>query len=251
MGRAPRIRLPWAYRACVVIAKTAVVPLTRRVWRGTEHLDRPGGVVVCANHLSHVDFLVLAHFLYDNGRPPFFLAKESVFRTPVLGRLAALAGQIPVYRNTGRAVEAYRTAVGAIRAGKTVPIYPEGTITRDPQLWPMTGKTGAARIALETGCPVIPVAQWGPQEIMAPYSGRLRPFPRKTVTVLAGPPVDLTDLQGRPVTGEVVREATDRIVADIVRLLEELRGEPAPVERYDLRRQGDGRGPGAVAGGRA
>ena len=66
-------------------------------------------------------------------------------------------------------------------------IYPEGTITKDPDLWPMIGKTGAARVALETGCPVIPIAQWGPQEILAPYSKRLRLLPPKTVHVLAGP----------------------------------------------------------------
>ncbi|AKT52274.1 lysophospholipid acyltransferase family protein [Arsenicicoccus sp. oral taxon 190] len=238
MGRQPKVRLPWAYRVCVAIAKSGVVPLVRRDWRGAEHLDRPGGVVVCGNHLSHLDFLMLAHFLYDNGRPPFFLAKDAAFRVPFFGWLITKAQQIPVYRNTGRAVEAYRAAIAAIRAGRTVPIYPEGTITRDPQMWPMTGKTGAARIALETGCPVIPVAQWGIQEVMAPYSGRLRLWPRRTVHVLAGPPVDLDDLQGQPVTGEVVREATDRIIADIVRLLEELRGEPAPAERYDLRRRG-------------
>ncbi|WP_037215760.1 MULTISPECIES: lysophospholipid acyltransferase family protein [Arsenicicoccus] len=239
MGRSPRVRLPWAYRVCVAIAKSGVVPLTRRDWRGAEHLDRPGGVVVCCNHVSHLDFIMLAHFLYDNGRPPFFLAKDAAFRVPFFGRLIGQAGQIPVYRNTGRAIEAYRAAITAIQQGKTVPIYPEGTITRDPRMWPMTGKTGAARIALETGCPVIPVAQWGVQELLAPYSGKLRPFPRKTMRVLAGPPVDLSDLQGRPVTGEVVREATDRIMRDVIGLLEQLRGETAPPTRYDMRRHGE------------
>ena len=57
----------------------------------------------------------------------------------------------------------YDAAVAAVRKGECVVVYPEGTLTRDPAQWPMTGKSGAARIALETGCPVIPVGQWGPQ----------------------------------------------------------------------------------------
>lgn len=242
----PHIRLPLAYRACVVIAKSGVLPLTHHHWEGTEHLAQPSGVIVCGNHISQVDVFCIAHALYDNGRPPFFLAKDSLFRLPFFGRLIGWAGQIPVYRGTGRAVEAYRAAVDAVNAGKTVPIYPEGTITKDPDLWPMTGKTGAARIALETRKPVIPFAQWGPQEIMAPYSGKFRPFPKKTMRVLFGPPVDLSDLYDQPATGEVVREATDRIMAAITGLLEQLRGEPAPAQRYDSRtaraegREGDG-----------
>jgi 1-acyl-sn-glycerol-3-phosphate acyltransferase len=114
-----------------------------------------------------------------------------------------------------------------------VGIYPEGTITKDPDLWPMIGKTGAARVALETGCPVIPIAQWGPQEILAPYSKRLRLLPPKTVHVVAGPAVDLTDLRGRPVTAEVLRAASGRIVDAITAQLAELRGELPPPTRYD------------------
>lgn len=240
MTSSPRVRLPLAYRLCVVIAKAAAVPLMRRDWRGAEHLDRPGGIIVCPNHISHVDFIATAHFLYDNGRPPFYLAKSTLFEIPVVGRLLKAARQIPVHRNTGRAADAYREAVSRVQQGATVPLYPEGTITRDPGVWPMTAKTGAARIALETRCPVIPLAQWGAQEIMPPYAGRLRLFPIKTMHLLAGPPVDLDDLSDRPVTAEVLREATDRIMAAIIVQLEELRGEKAPVERYDLRQhQGD------------
>lgn len=236
-SRVPRVRLPLAYRVCVAIAKAGVVPLTRHEWRGLEHLEQPSGVIVCGNHISQVDVFCIAHALYDNGRPPFFLAKDSLFRIPFFGKLIGWADQIPVYRNTGRAVEAYRAAVAAVNSGKTVPVYPEGTITKDPDLWPMTGKTGAARIALETRAPVIPFAQWGPQEIMPPYSGQFRPFPLKTLQVVFGPPVDLSDLYDQPRTGEVVREATDRIMARITDLLEELRGEQAPAERFDLRKQ--------------
>jgi 1-acyl-sn-glycerol-3-phosphate acyltransferase len=117
-------------------------------------------------------------------------------------------------------------------------VYPEGTITRDPDLWPMIGRTGVARIALETGCPVIPCAQWGAHELLPPYSKRPHLLPRKVNRVRAGPPVDLADLQGKPVTSEVLRLATDRIMSAIAEQLGELRGQPAPATRFDPRRSG-------------
>lgn len=235
MVTTPKVRLPLAYKVCVVIAKSFAVPMAKREWRGAEHLNQPSGIIVCPNHISQIDPFVVAHFLYDNGRPPFFLAKEAVFRIPVLGRLLTAAQQIPVYRNTGRARDAYDAGLAALRQGKTVPCYPEGTITKDPDLWPMTPKTGAARMALATKLPVIPVAQWGANELMPPYSGSFKPLPRKTVRVLAGPPVDLTDLYDRPMTTEVLREASERIVTEVTRLLEELRGQTAPAGRFDAR----------------
>jgi hypothetical protein len=145
---------------------------------------------------------------------------------------------IPVFRESGQAADAFRAAVDAVRQGKCVAIYPEGTLTRDPGMWPMAGKTGAARVALETRCPVIPVAQWGPQEILGRYQKRIRLFPRKTMHVRAGPPVDLSDLYGEPLTAPVLREATERIMAAITRELEVLRGEKAPADRFDARRHG-------------
>ena len=82
------------------------------------------------------------------------------------------AEQIPVYRMTTDASQAFDAAVEAVQEGECVVVYPEGTITRQPDLWPMTGKTGAARIALAAGVPVVPVAQWGAHQILAPYAKR-------------------------------------------------------------------------------
>ena len=209
--------------------------ITRRDWRGAEHLPPTGGFVVSPNHISYADPLAFAHFLYDNGHPPYFLAKESVFRIPVIGRILRGADQIPVYRGTSQAVEAFRAAVAAVGEGKCVPIFPEGTLTRDPGLWPMTGRTGAARVALTTRCPVIPVAQWGPQDLLAPYGKRPHLFPRRTMHVWAGPAVDLSDLYAQPIDRATLQEATDRIVTAITGLLEQIRGEKAPVRRFDPR----------------
>jgi 1-acyl-sn-glycerol-3-phosphate acyltransferase len=211
--------------------------LTRRDWRGTEHIP-DGGAVVVVNHISHFDPLAFAHFLYDTGRLPRFLAKEAVFRVRFVGRVLRGARQIPVFRESGEAARAYSAAVEAVRAGELVAIYPEATITRDPGLWPMMGKTGAARVALETGAPVIPVAQWGPHELLAPYAKRPRLFPRRTMHVWAGPPVDLSDVAGRPIDAVLLREVTERFMAAITALLEEIRGETAPPVRFDPRGSG-------------
>jgi 1-acyl-sn-glycerol-3-phosphate acyltransferase len=218
--------------------RALLMVFTRRDWKGAENFPTSGGFVVCPNHLSHVDPFVFAHFLYDNGHPPFFLGKSGVFEIPVIGRLLTAAQQIPVRRGTSHAAEAFSAAVAAVQDGKCVPIFPEGTLTRDPQIWPMTGKTGAARVALTTQCPVIPVAQWGPQEIQAPYAKALHLFPLKTMRMLAGPPVDLSDLYDRPMSTATLREATDRILDTITRQLETIRGEQAPPTRFDSRTAG-------------
>ena len=228
---------PRAYRGVVKVLRPVLMAVTKRHWSGVENLPRTGGFVVCPNHVSYTDFLALAHLMYDSGRPVFFLGKSGLFETPVIGRIITAADQIPVYRGTERAVDAYRAAVQAVRDGKAVAMYPEGTLTRDPGVWPMKGKTGAARVALETRCPVIPIAMYGPEQLLAPYSSRLRLFPRKTMRIVVGSPVFLDDLYGRA-DADAAREATDRIMAAITRQLAEVRGEDAPAEAYDARKEG-------------
>jgi 1-acyl-sn-glycerol-3-phosphate acyltransferase len=236
-------KLGFWFLLAVMLLRPFMLLLTRRDWQGVEHLNaevRPDGtqegIVVCPNHISWFDPLECAHVLYDSGRPPRFLGKEAVFRIPVAGRIITGAGQIPVYRETANAAESVRDAIAAVRRGECVVVYPEGTITRDPQLWPMTGRTGAARIALETGAPVIPMAQWGAQEVIRPYTNEFRILPRKTMRVRIGPAVDLDDLRGRPIDAAVLHAATERIVAAITAQLELIRGETAPTERFDLKR---------------
>jgi 1-acyl-sn-glycerol-3-phosphate acyltransferase len=233
---------------CIGVLRPPLRLLTRRDWRGGEHVPRTGGCVIAVNHVSEFDPLSVAHFVYDNGRLPHFLGKAEVFDVPLLGRLLRSAGQIPVYRESADASQAFSAAVEAVRAGECVGIYPEATLTRDPDLWPMVGKTGAARVALETGAPVVPIAQWGPQQLLGPYAKRPTLFPRATMHVWAGPPVDLAEFQGRPIDGPLLRQVTERIMAAITELLEDIRGEQAPDVRFDLRgtelpRTGNPRGP--------
>ncbi len=227
----------WAFTTAVALVKPTLLALTRREWHDGLKIPAAGGCVVAMNHLSHVDPLTYGHFIYDHGRIVRYLAKQEVFEMPFVKTIAVNAGQIPVARLSSDASKSFDAAVEAVREGQLVAFYPEGTITRDPELWPMRGKTGAARVALETGCPVIPIGQWGVQELLPPY-GRPDVFPRKTIKVKAGDPVDLADLQGLPLTNEVLREATDRIMAAITGLVEDLRGEKAPTERFDPRQAG-------------
>jgi 1-acyl-sn-glycerol-3-phosphate acyltransferase len=227
-----------AFGICVAIVEPLLRLLTRPRWIDGTKIPVEGGCVVASNHVSHIDPFTFAHFIYGHGRIVRFLAKAEVLDLPVVGRLIRATGQIPVRRLTSDASQAFTAAVQAVEEGKCVVVYPEGTITRDPGLWPMTGKTGAARIALASGVPVIPVAQWGPQDILAPYARRPRLFPRKTVTVKAGDPVPLDDLRALQPTPAVLRQATDRIMDAITRELEDIRGEQAPAERFDPRARG-------------
>lgn len=237
-GAVPGTKRGWAMSLCVALLRPPMTWITRRDWRGGEHIPAEGGCVLAANHVSEFDPLPFAHFVYDHGRLPRFLGKAEVFAVPVVGAILRNAGQIPVYRKSADASQAFSAAVAAVREGEAVVVYPEGTISKDPGLWPMVGKTGAARVALTTGCPVIPCAQWGPQEILAPYARRPRVFPRKEMRIRAGAPVDLDDLMGVAITPAVLADATSRIIDAITALVEDIRGEQAPPERFDPRKAG-------------
>ncbi|MEV7012753.1 lysophospholipid acyltransferase family protein [Streptosporangium sp. NPDC051022] len=222
----------WPSRFWVAVAVTIVKPiswlLVRKDWRGGDRLPRTGGIILATNHLSWLDPVLLAHYLYDNGRWPTILAKSGLFSVPLLGHMVRELMAVPVERGSADAARSLAEAERRIADGACVLFYPEGTCTRDPLLWPMEGKTGAARLALATGARVIPVAHWGAQEILPYGAKRPRLWPRKTFRVLTGPPVDLSKYEGQPLHADVLREATADIMAAITAQLAELRGEKAP-----------------------
>ena len=226
----------WAWSTVVVIVKPTLLATTKHDWIDGEKIPATGGCVVAVNHISHLDPMTLGWFLYEHGRLVRYLAKEALWHTPLLKYIVKDAGQIPVARMTDGAASAFDAAVEAIHAGECIGVYPEGTITKDPDGWPMRGKTGAARIALATGCPVIPIGQWGAQDILPAYSMRPHLIPRKTAHYKVGDPVDLDDLRDKPITDEVLHEATDRIMAAITALVQDLRGEHG--SRRTLRPEG-------------
>jgi 1-acyl-sn-glycerol-3-phosphate acyltransferase len=199
-----------------------------------EKLPKHGAFIVSPNHYSEIDPVMIGIVTWKLGRLPRFLAKESLFRVPVVGWFLRKSGQVPVSRGGAARGSAPLDAAQKIAdEGRIVVIYPEGSLTRDPDMWPMRGKTGAARMALETGIPVIPIAHWGTQQVMARYAKKISFFPRKTIAVKVGDPVDLSAFEGRPLDAATLNEATAVIMDAITRLLEDLRGETAPAERWD------------------
>jgi 1-acyl-sn-glycerol-3-phosphate acyltransferase len=141
-------RIGFWYRLTVTVVRPASAVLTKRDWRGMANIPTEGGVIIAANHLSYVDPMTFGHFVYATGRTPRFLAKSALFEAPVIKYVVRGAHQIPVYRGTSDAAQALSAAVEALRQGECVLIYPEGSATRDPDVWPMRARTGVARLAL-------------------------------------------------------------------------------------------------------
>jgi 1-acyl-sn-glycerol-3-phosphate acyltransferase len=123
-------------------------------------------------------------------------------------------------------------------AGHTIAIFPEGTLTREPDLWPMRGKTGAVRLALETNVPVYPIAHWGSEQILPQYGSKFRPGFWKPVDIVVGDEIDLSRFRGKKLTSAEVHQATEIVMTEITHLVEGLRGQLAPRELWDPIRAG-------------
>jgi 1-acyl-sn-glycerol-3-phosphate acyltransferase len=203
-----------------------------------QYLPRTGPVIVAPNHFSEVDPFVIGMVIWKLGRAPRYLTKASLFKVPVLRWLLRVSEQIPVERMGTRGVDSLTTANHIVDRKLLVVVYPEGTLTRDPDLWPMRGKTGAVRLALAADAPLIPVAHWGTQKIMPRYGKRMSLFPRKDVEVRFGPPVDLSAYRGRPLNSTMLAEATELLMVAITDLVADMRGETPPAERWDPARKG-------------
>lgn len=224
-----------------LLAAIALPPLglaVRYRFHHRERMPQSGAFVLAPNHYSEIDPLVIGAAVWKLGRAPRFLAKASLFKNPVLGWLLRTSGQIPVERAGSKSHRALRAAEELVEKGRMVVVYPEGSLTRDPDLWPMRGKTGAVRIALERDIPIIPAAHWGTQELMPRYGKKIHPFPRKTIDVIVGEPLDLSAYRGAPLTQSALLEATGELMDAIAELLAELRDVPAPAERWDPTQHG-------------
>ncbi|APU17170.1 MULTISPECIES: lysophospholipid acyltransferase family protein [Actinoalloteichus] len=200
----------------------------RRSLEGRERIPATGGALLVFNHISEIDPVYDAALVHSSRRVPRFMAKHSLWKVPVVGTLMRSTGQIPVYRGSGEAQRSLDAALAALHEGKIVVIYPEGTVTRDPELWPMHSRTGVARLALEGGVPVIPAVNWGTQHIFDYTKRRFRPIGRKPVRVRVGEPLDLTAFQDRPRDTALLREVTETVMGSVRDLLAEVRQETAP-----------------------
>jgi 1-acyl-sn-glycerol-3-phosphate acyltransferase len=206
--------------------------LMNKKWEGLEKLPA-GGFIAAPNHCTEIDPLVIGHMLYNQKRMPHFLAKGGLFKVPVVGAVLRATKQIPVERSTAGANRSLNVAKEVVDEGGAIIIYPEGTLTRDPELWPMKGHTGAARMALESGIPVVPMAHWGAHQVFPRYAKRFHVFPRRTSRVLVGDPVDLSAFAGRPLDKATLTAATAVIMDAITGLLGTLRSEQPPAEPWD------------------
>lgn len=201
-----------------------------------EKLPIDGPFVLAPNHYSELDPIMVAAAVWRIGRAPRFMAKESLFRVPVVGWVLRRTGMVPVARASSRTASAQtiEQSRDLVDAGRGVIVYPEGTLTRDPDLWPMRGKSGAVRLALAGDIPLIPMAQWGTQAIMGRYQKGLKLWPpRRPVTVIIGDPIDLSDLNGKPHDQAAITEATERLMTAITELLAQLRDETPPKNRWN------------------
>ena len=199
-----------------------------------EKMPQTGAVVITPNHYSNIDPVVIGVATWYLGRLPRFMAKASILKVPVLGWILRKSGQIPVERGgSTRSSAALMAAKELVTKERAVIVYPEGSLTRDPDIWPMRGKSGAVRLALELGIPIVPVAHWGTQNLMARYSKKINVFPRHTIDVKVGDPVDLSEFQGKPLDNKTLTAATTKVMDAITALLEDLRGEKAPATRWN------------------
>lgn len=194
-----------------------------------ERIPQDGPAIIVINHVSHIDPFLVSKFILDAARVPRFLAKDSIFDVFAVGPAMRVMGHIPVKRGTTDARQSLAAAVAALERGDILVLHPEGTVTRDPDGWPMVGKTGAARLAtLVPDVPVVPIAQWGVQDSIDLYKKRVKLFPRPKHVMSVGDPIDLSAFRDVPPTMRVLKEITDVIMRQLRADVAELRGLPAP-----------------------
>jgi 1-acyl-sn-glycerol-3-phosphate acyltransferase len=222
-----------AFTVCARILIPILNLVSRPDWQGAENIPASGPAIVASNHVSYADVLFLSQFLFVNGRAPRYIGKKSLFDIPLIGRILYAAEQIPVNRESGDASKALDHAIASLKVGHLIGVYPEGTLSRDENLWPMVAKTGIARLAIMTQTPVIPVAAWGPQKVLPPYSKKLHLWPRTKITFRAGHPIDLSPWYGRFDDQAALAEATAHVMMTLTTMLEEIRGEKAPDFVFD------------------
>jgi 1-acyl-sn-glycerol-3-phosphate acyltransferase len=192
-------------------------------WRfeGMEHIPAEGPVLVACNHISYLDPLAHANMLVKAGRRPRFLAKKELYGNWLVRHVLEGAHQIPVERGSGSTAPVL-SAVQALREGEAVVVYPEGTITRNPDSSPMEGKTGVARLTLVSDVPVLPLAVWGSQYVWQREGLKDVRFGRP-IWVKAGPPIDFSEFDEHRDDPATLRKVTDAVMDELARLVEDLR----------------------------
>lgn len=230
--------------AWIKTCEIALFPLTHLVGRrrfvGAHRIPDTGAALLVANHISHIDPIFDVVFVRETGRLPHVLAKASLWKIPLIGRVLTATQQIPVERGNGAGQKALAAATDVLDAGGVVVIYPEGTVTKDPDMWPMRPRAGVAALALAGDFPVIPVAHWGSNHVYTSYGEgrRFKPWPRKDVHVVTGDPIDLSAWRGKPIDNRAIRDVSFLIMEKVQEMVAELRGEEAPASLFNPKTAG-------------
>ncbi|MFY9588742.1 MAG: lysophospholipid acyltransferase family protein [Actinomycetota bacterium] len=205
------------------VARALLVPFLKLFFRwrlmGTPNIPRKGPVIVACNHISYFDPLCHAYIIDRSGRKCRFFAKAELWKNPFLRFVLTHAHQIPVERGSGESGPVEK-AIEWLKRDELVVIYPEATITTNPDLTPMQGKTGVGRVALATGAPVVPIAVWGSHWVRPKKRKPVQKW-RRLITLKAGEPMYFDDLRGRD-DAEAAREVTDRVIGELDRMVREL-----------------------------
>jgi 1-acyl-sn-glycerol-3-phosphate acyltransferase len=222
-------RVGWAWGIVMAVLYVPFSALVKIRYRNLEKLPQSGPAIVVVNHVSHVDPFLVAKMVLDGARRPRFLAKDAIFEVPVVGAAMRAMGHIPVKRGSVDARESLAAAVRALADGGVIVLHPEGTVTRDPDGWPMIAKTGAARLwTLSPDVPVVPIAQWGVQQQVDLYRKKVKLVPRPRHVLSIGDPIDLSAFRDRTPNAATLHEITDVIMRRLRQDVAELRGVPAP-----------------------
>jgi 1-acyl-sn-glycerol-3-phosphate acyltransferase len=186
-----------------------------------DHIPRTGPAIVAGNHISYLDPFANGYAVMKAGRRPRFLAKDDLFKIPVVGTVIRGARQIPVDRGSGGPAPLL-SATKALDAGEVVVIYPEGTVTQHPDFLPMNGKTGTVRLSLMSGIPITPMVSWGSQAVWQKSGKGSMKFGRP-IWVKAGDPIDFSDRVEQVGDRDALHEMTDELMAALTALVLDLR----------------------------
>lgn len=230
----PEKRRPSFFWLMAAIVTVPISLLFKYDIRG--ELPRTGAFILAPNHYSDIDPVAVGFAVWKMGRAPRFMAKASLFRVPVVGWFLRRSGMIPVERGRGSAQQK-RAALDAanelVEHGRGIIVYPEGTLTREPNGWPMRGKSGAVRIALAKDIPIIPVASTGADTVMPRFQKKFKLRLRTPIVIQVGEPINVRELVGDDESRVSIEAATAHVMRRITNELEKIRGEKAPAELYN------------------
>ena len=218
------------------LARAIVLPWFKFWFRchfeGLENIPKEGPALLAFNHIAFLDPFAAAYVVDKVGRRPRFLGKSELFQDKRIGWILRGAGQIEVKRGTREAPMALDHAVDALKRGEVIVVFPEGTITTDPDLNPMAAKTGISRMALQARVPITPCAVWGTANVWPKdYRKHMWP-PRQDILVRIGTPMET---HGDPDSRDDWRRVGEQLMERIGILLAGLR--PAVPDRRRPKRK--------------